>query len=210
MAEQCCKLTIHGTLLYTYHTFLLQFSGDNKVKELDVDNGSVPSLCRLGLHEACPRVEKLTLSCNKTVTTETIKAACSPFLQLTELHVKRHSFVRGVPSLTPEVSFCDAVVSFCEAMVSCTSLTKLSISHFELGNHVAAEILRGMRVHDSLKHITYVQTSHVYWVYMHIIFAIVIYWYRYTQRKSAAQYHLPTKVEYLFVADKLKDISQLR
>ena len=67
----------------------IQSPGDSPVTELDVDDRSVLGLCQLGLHAACPRVQKLTLSCQREVTADLIQTACSSFSHLTELQVKR-------------------------------------------------------------------------------------------------------------------------
>ena len=82
--------------------------------------------------------------CERDVTADLIKMAFSSFHHLTELHVK---MVVLPASLSDPVSFCSALKS------SCTGLVQLSFSHVELGNHDAAEILRGMRAHPSLKSI---------------------------------------------------------
>ena len=126
----------------------IQSPGDSPLTELDVDDRSVLGLCQLGLHAACPRVHKLTLSCYHDVTSDRIQTACSSFSHLTELHVKRHHVPISAPSVTDAVSFCDAVIS------SCPRIIKLSITDIILGNYVAAEIIRGTRDHTSLEHIT--------------------------------------------------------
>ena len=118
------------------------------VTELDVDDESVPDLCQLGLHAACPRVHKLTLSCDETVTADIIKRACSSFDLLTELHVTPHPAIASDRSLHDAVAFCDAVIS------SCPRLNKLSITDIRLGNDEAAKILEGMKAHSSLESIT--------------------------------------------------------
>ena len=126
--------------------FTMQGFKASHVTELDIDDGSVPVLCQLGLHEACPRVNKLTLSWMYTVTTNPIKMVCSSFLQLTELHMK--SLTRIPISILNPSTFCHEVVS------SCPRLIKLSFSHVGLGNDGASDILQGMKAHSSLKSIT--------------------------------------------------------
>ena len=130
-------------------SFLQYFEG-SQVSELDVHNGSVRGLCQLGLHEACPRVHKLTLSCEETVTADVIKLACSAFHHLSELFIKESiSFA----DMSDPTSFCDAVIS------SCPRLVKLSFSRVVLDNDMAPEILQGLRAHISLKSITWVLKS---------------------------------------------------
>ena len=124
---------------------ILQCFEGSHVSELDVLNESVSGLCQLGLHEACPRVHKLTLSCDGSVTTDHVKMACSSFHHITELHVKE--FMK-IASISDPTSFCDTVIS------SCPRLVNLSFWHVRLGNHVAAEIIRGMMAHSSLESIT--------------------------------------------------------
>ena len=130
----------------------IQSPGDNPLTELDVDDISIErGLWQLGLHAACPRVHKLTLSCNEEVTADLIKTACSSFSHLTELQVKPHPVPIRTPSVTDAVSFCDAVIS------PCPRLTKLSITDIILGNDVAAGILRGMIDHTLLENLTWVE-----------------------------------------------------
>ena len=114
-----------------------------------MDDMSLRGLCQLGLRAACSSVHKLTLPCDEDITADLIKTACSSS-HLTELQVKRNAMQGGKPSLTKydAESFCVAVAS------SCPQLAKLSITDIILDNGVAAEILRRMRKHESLKHIT--------------------------------------------------------
>ena len=124
---------------------LLQCFEGSRVSELDVHKESVPGLCQLGLREVCPYVHKLTLSSRSwTATADLIKTACSSFHHLTELHVGDCVYNPSIPDPVP---FCDAVTS------SCPRLVKLSFSYMGLHNHVAAEILSGMKAHSSLKSI---------------------------------------------------------
>ena len=143
----------HHSLCITWFRIVLvsmlqSFEGSH-LSELDVDDKSLLVLCQLGLHEACPRVHKLTLSCYGDVTADPIKMAYSSFHHLTELHVKELYERYSTPIHDP-VSFCNAVQS------SHPRLVKLSFSHVELGNERAVMILREMMAHPSLKSITWV------------------------------------------------------
>ena len=73
----------------------IQSPGDSPLTELDVDDWSLLGLCQLGLHAACPRVQKLTLACEREVTADHIKTACSSFSHLTELQVQRYLVLPG-------------------------------------------------------------------------------------------------------------------
>ena len=114
-----------------------------------MDDGSVPGLCQLGLHAACPRVQKLTLSCGREAEAQLIKTTCSSFSELTELLVKRYpgGLQPGVPSFGDAEPFCGAMIS------SCPKLAKLSMNDINLGNDGATKIIRGMSAHNSLESI---------------------------------------------------------
>ena len=130
---------------------ILQTAINESVVEVSVDDESVSVLWELGLPAACPQVQKLTISCSKSVRSDIIKEACTPFPHLAEFHVEgKCSYPRS--SIQDSASFCDVLV------LPCPQLVKLSLGRLYLGNGKAGDILRGMSVHEQLNSITYVYT----------------------------------------------------
>ena len=150
---------------YNMHC-ILQTAINESVVEVSVDDKSVSVLWDLGLPAACPQVQKLTISCSKSVRSDIIKEACTPFPHLAEFHVDgKYSFPRS--SIQDSTSFCNALVS------SCPQLVKLPLFQLDLGNDKARDILRGMSVHEQLSSITYVYT----WPLVRIITLIMFFYF---------------------------------
>ncbi|XP_030847554.1 uncharacterized protein LOC115926667 [Strongylocentrotus purpuratus] len=115
------------------------------VDELSVDGMHVTILWNFGLHTSCPRVQKLLLdwSAMENVSSDIVTMACSPFHDLTHLHIRGQMPFRA-STLNDPVSFCDAVKT------SCPRLTKLSLTNIVLTNKKAAEIIQLLKTHPNL------------------------------------------------------------
>ena len=125
---------------------MLQSVTISSITELDIDNGSAADLCQIGLPEALPCVQKITLTCEGPVEQDIIKTVCSSFVHLTEFLLRCNYKLKS--AMCEHAPLCEAM------MTTCSQLVTLSISDLELGNKVASGILHGLRDHKSLESIT--------------------------------------------------------
>ena len=116
---------------------------NNKLFEVVTDAKSLSTLREMKLTELCPKIRRVRLDFPRDFSSHVISTSCLTFPRLTHLEIAGAS--DHWVSLDDSTSFCQKVRAFYPHLI------RLAFTDLDMGNKMAADIVRSCKDLDSLK-----------------------------------------------------------